>query len=198
MAASRDWERLAGFVRERRTDLGMTQEDARAAGGPSTATMRLIEGALQESYQPSTLRDLEKVLRWERGSAAQILAGGDPVPLGGEPEPLPEPGHHARHRAPEAPAAQWLPPLPDSATIERARPHADAIWQRLRQLALQGIADPSGELMFPGDEADAADWDRRAGLLSLEERVWLIAAIRAREEARERGQGMGTGLSAGP
>ena len=52
--------------------------------------------------------------------------------------------------------------------------------------------------MFPGDEADAADWDRRAGLLSLEERVWLIAAIRAREEARERGQGTGTGLSACP
>ena len=46
--------------------------------------------------------------------------------------------------------------------------------------------------MFPEDDADAADWDRRTGMFSLEERVWLIAAIRAREEARERGRGTGT------
>src|SRR5437868_268059 len=79
MAAGKDLDRLAEFVRERRVDLGMTQEDARAAGGPSTATMRLIEGALQHGYHPATLRDLEKALRWERGSAARILAGGEPV-----------------------------------------------------------------------------------------------------------------------
>ena len=81
MAAGNNWERLAEFVRERRVELGMTQEDARSAGGPSTATMRLIEGALQNSYQPATLRDLEKVLQWGRGSVWKILAGGDPVPL---------------------------------------------------------------------------------------------------------------------
>jgi hypothetical protein len=80
MATGRDWQRLADAVRERRTELGLTQEDARAAGGPSTATLRLIEGALQDSYQPSTLRELEKALRWERGSVVRILAGGDPVP----------------------------------------------------------------------------------------------------------------------
>ena len=79
--AANDWDRLAGFARERRVELGLTQEDARAAGGPSTATMRLIEGALQRSYQPATLRDLENVLRWGRGSVRKILAGGDPVPL---------------------------------------------------------------------------------------------------------------------
>ncbi len=78
--ADRDWERLAEFARERRDELGLTQEDVRAAGGPSTASIRLIEGALQHAYQPATLRDLERALQWERGSVARILAGGDPVP----------------------------------------------------------------------------------------------------------------------
>ena len=80
--ADRDWDRLAGFARERRVELGLTQEDVRAAGGPSTASIRLIEGALQRAYQPATLRDLERALQWERGSVARILAGGDPLPLG--------------------------------------------------------------------------------------------------------------------
>jgi hypothetical protein len=91
MTAGRDWERLAGFVRERRIELGMTQEDVRGAGGPSTATMRLIEGALQENYQPATLRDLERVLRWERGSARIVLSGGDPVLLDAAPGIRPAP-----------------------------------------------------------------------------------------------------------
>lgn len=87
MAEGKDWDRLAEFARERRVELGMTQEDVRAAGGPSTATMRLIEGALQQGYQPATLRDLEKVFRWERGSAARILAGGEPAELSVGPAP---------------------------------------------------------------------------------------------------------------
>ena len=85
--ADRDWDRLAGFARERRVELGLTQEDVRAAGGPSTASIRLIEGALQRAYQPATLRDLERALQWERGSVARILAGGDPLPLGDVPAP---------------------------------------------------------------------------------------------------------------
>ena len=85
--ADRDWDRLAGLARERRVELGLTQEDVRAAGGPSTASIRLIEGALQRAYQPATLRDLERALQWERGSVARILAGGDPLPLGDVPAP---------------------------------------------------------------------------------------------------------------
>jgi hypothetical protein len=85
MATGRDWERLAACVRERRTDLGLTQEDVRSAGGPSTATMRLIEGALQTSYQPAILARLENALGWRRGSVRRILAGGDPEIADAEP-----------------------------------------------------------------------------------------------------------------
>lgn len=42
--------------------------------------MRLIEGALQDSYRPGVLADLERGIRWKHGSVDSILAGGDPTP----------------------------------------------------------------------------------------------------------------------
>jgi len=75
-----DWERLARYVLNRRTSLRMTQEDVRTAGGPGTATMRLIEGALQTSYRPVILARLEHALEWAPGSIERILSGGEPTP----------------------------------------------------------------------------------------------------------------------
>lgn len=81
------WERLASHILERRKALKVTQQDVRAAGGPSTATMRLLEGAHQDNYQPRILAQLERGLRWEPGSVRAILAGGEPTVIGGEREP---------------------------------------------------------------------------------------------------------------
>lgn len=75
----RDWPRVAKVVLDRRIFLGMTQEDVRAAGGPSTATMRLIEGAFQDSYKPHVIRSLEQALRWQAGSVERIHAGEEPL-----------------------------------------------------------------------------------------------------------------------
>ena len=85
MATDRDWQRLADRVRERRTDLDLTQEDVRAAGGPSTATLRLIEGALQDNYQQIILRRLEDALGWQRGSVRRVLDGDEPALASPEP-----------------------------------------------------------------------------------------------------------------
>lgn len=74
-----DWRRLGKYVEERRRGLGLTQEDVRARGGPSTATMRLIEGALQDSYRPSILGRLERSLDWSAGSVQAILEGSEPT-----------------------------------------------------------------------------------------------------------------------
>jgi hypothetical protein len=79
MAIGSDWQRVAEYVRERRTDLGMTQADVQAEGGPATATQRLIEGALRDSYQAAILSRLERALRWKRGSIRAIRNGGEPV-----------------------------------------------------------------------------------------------------------------------
>ena len=56
MTVGSDWQRLAAHVRDRRTDLGLTQEDVRFAGGPSVATVRNIEGGAHPSYRPAILR----------------------------------------------------------------------------------------------------------------------------------------------
>ncbi len=116
MATGKDWQRLAALVSERRADLGMTQEDVRAAGGPSTATMRLIEGGHQSRYQPVILGRLETALKWERGSVRRILAGGDPVaasdePLPVAPQPAPLPVADDAEAVASAGIIALLPPL---------------------------------------------------------------------------------------
>ena len=101
----------------------------------------------------------------------------------------PPPALRPAERAPAAPAG-FVP----GETIASARPYADDIEDRLRALALKGIAEPSGADLFP-DGDDAADWDRAARRgFTIRERVWLVAALQARETAaREREAG--TGLS---
>jgi hypothetical protein len=81
MVVGGEWQRLADYVLERRLELDMTQADVHAAGGPSTAVIRQVEGALSDSYTPVILSRLERALGWERGSVRAIRAGGEPVPV---------------------------------------------------------------------------------------------------------------------
>lgn len=82
-----DWRRLGAYVTRRRDELGMTQTDVQATGGPSTATQRLIESAGRVAYRSAILASLERALRWESGSVEQILVGGEPTPTERAPEP---------------------------------------------------------------------------------------------------------------
>ena len=63
-------------MHRREHELMWTQDQVRAAGGPSTATQRHIEGAKKTSYAASTLQHLERGLKWKQGSVRAILAGG--------------------------------------------------------------------------------------------------------------------------
>lgn len=95
-----DWQRLAQHITNRRNALGLTQAQVAAAGGPSVATMRLVEGALQTSYRGSVLGRLEAALQWQPGSIDRILAGGDPTPIRpADPDPQPRNGLEAELRA---------------------------------------------------------------------------------------------------
>lgn len=87
-SGAKDWQRLAKYVVDRRNAYGWTQEDVRAAGGPSTATMRLIEGALQDSYKPRVIASLERALLWKPGSVDEVLAGKEPIEEAGVPATL--------------------------------------------------------------------------------------------------------------
>ena len=161
MATGKDWRRLADLVSERRADLGMTQEDVRAAGGPSTATMRLIEGGLQSRYQPVILGRLETALKWERGSVRRILAGGDPVPVSEEP-PVPEPA----------------PDLPDDADVTTnvvlaaINPIERQVWAEIRRYPEGAPA----EVIF-ADPLERALWGRV--LTPERQRIREIAAYRS-------------------
>lgn len=80
MPAEPDYQRLAQFVKRRRKDLGLTQEQVRGRGGPSSATQRQIERGEPIDYRSGTTQPLEHALEWVAGSVRSVLSGGVPVP----------------------------------------------------------------------------------------------------------------------
>jgi Predicted transcriptional regulators len=84
-----DWPHLGRLVRERRTDLGLTQAEVHSAGGPSPATLYLLERGRRGAYRPQVLRRLERALGWRAGSIRRVRAGGQPVLDGADEVPSP-------------------------------------------------------------------------------------------------------------
>jgi hypothetical protein len=142
---SGDWSRLARYVIDRRNELGLTQEDVRAAGGPSTATLRNIEGALQDSYKPGSLAKLERVLGWATGSVRKILDGQEP---GIAHQGAARLEHMASRRAPGVAAPHPPDPLadlpddPDERLAEIVR-RANVLTEELAKLT--GVRPESAE-----------------------------------------------------
>lgn len=77
-----DWPRLAEAVRNRRLALRMSQLDVAHAGGPSDTTVSKIENQTGTNFAAATINKLDRALEWEAGSAARVLGGGDPTPIG--------------------------------------------------------------------------------------------------------------------
>jgi hypothetical protein len=75
---TRDWLRLAQAVADRRRELGLSQDAVRRAGGPSDVVIANIENNKGAHPRDDTINKLDRPLRWQPGSAQQILAGGDP------------------------------------------------------------------------------------------------------------------------
>lgn len=90
MPTTRDWPRLGRYVLERRNELGLTQEEVAAHGGPSTATIRNIETTGKDVYRAKSLRQIAEALGWTPDSSWAILNGREPRPqpsTGPDPEP---------------------------------------------------------------------------------------------------------------
>jgi transcriptional regulator with XRE-family HTH domain len=75
MVAIMSWEKLGAEVRERRIELGLTQEQLVERGGPSTPTLRAIENDRAGRLSPRLRRSLERALQWSAGSVDRVLAG---------------------------------------------------------------------------------------------------------------------------
>lgn len=80
MAVPKDGpERLIHFVNQRLADLGLTQEELTARGGPDRSTLgKLRSRPEQKTLTVATLLSYDDTLGWERGSAAVALLGGTP------------------------------------------------------------------------------------------------------------------------
>jgi transcriptional regulator with XRE-family HTH domain len=76
MVGIMSWEKLGLQVRDRRTELGLTQADVSERGGPSVETLRAVENNRAGRLSPRVRRALERVLQWESGSIDAVLAGG--------------------------------------------------------------------------------------------------------------------------
>ena len=74
-------ERFGRLVADRRKALALTLKQLSEAGGPSDVTTGKIERAAIEEPSARTLRRLDAGLRWQSGSAARTLHGGDPISL---------------------------------------------------------------------------------------------------------------------
>ena len=83
-------ERFGKLVKQRRTDLDLTQLEVGAAGGPSNTKQTEIEKGELVSLLPNMAKKLDKGLRWEQGSARRAWLGGDPTPLEAAPRGLNE------------------------------------------------------------------------------------------------------------
>lgn len=73
-------QRLGEYVRRRREEeLGWTRDQVAQRSGLSVGTLRNVERTLRGTFKESTLYDLDRGLGWTAGSAARILAGGEPT-----------------------------------------------------------------------------------------------------------------------
>lgn len=71
--------RFGNIVHARRTELDLSQQAVRAAGGPSQPTLIKIERGDPPGPTTGVLDKLDLALRWTPGSAAEALAGGAPT-----------------------------------------------------------------------------------------------------------------------
>lgn len=71
------WFALADAVKRRRGNLGMSQRDVYACGGPSPATVMKIENTDGTGPKPGpkTLARLDHALQWMSGTAQRVLGG---------------------------------------------------------------------------------------------------------------------------
>lgn len=154
MTSESDAQRLGRLVRARRKSLRLTQADVQNAGGPSTATLRLIEGGKHTDFRDGTGSALEEALQWKLGSIDNILAGGAPIPLERKPveKPrLPRLPRGAPNAAISSQAAKALGKHP-------AAPNEFLPMSSEERLLLAGVRN---KIMHSGDDAGFTDEEAR-------------------------------------
>lgn len=186
--------RLAKAMEDRLEELGLRWQDVSAATGVSVRALQLARDPDREGTpSKTTLEGIDKGLRWEPGSARQLLASGrDPVPL-------PDDQAGRRTAAPLRPAEALAVPADLEQAID-AGLLAAMIRARLEEFG--GRVPDGGELLEDGDPLGvgrvaaaglAAAWDTgvAAGLDPERAAAATARAWVRRLEARQRSAGGG-------
>jgi hypothetical protein len=194
-AARERWLLLGELLQGRRQELGYRHrpEFARGRlppteqGNPNTRLVADVEMGYRDTFPPGTLRELARAYGVNYESAIAVLRGEADGLIPAKPAlpPAPTtPGSDGRKASPangeDNAAASW--------------PYAEAIWELLYDLAVDGNSDPTGADLFGHGTDDARTWDdpRLRRLLPLRERVWNIADLCRREAGK---LGLGTALT---
>ncbi len=80
-----DIENLARSIRNRRTQLGLTQPELSTRANINAITISNLENARQGPPREGTAQRLERELRWKPGAIAHALTGGDPADYTDDP-----------------------------------------------------------------------------------------------------------------
>ncbi len=181
------WSLLGELLQLRREALGYRYRPGFTAD--RGINIRMVTD-IENAHRPNTfsLPALQQIARAYAVTYESVTA----VLKGGADELAPE--EPAAPRPAPPPDAGWLPPLPDAA-IAAARPYADLISDRLLELALDGVADPSGEQVFGKGSRDARTWDAISERWPLRACVWMMAYLQSGEAAPGRQQEGNAGLT---
>lgn len=80
---TKDWARLASFLRSRRAALGgLTQGELATKAGVSLGVITDLESGRSRGRYPHKLPRVEAAVDWTPGSAMNVLDGGDPTESG--------------------------------------------------------------------------------------------------------------------
>ncbi len=179
---------LGALLAQRRKELGYTHWPAFARdrlpltpmGNPNTRMLADIEKAYRKRFPEPTLRQLARAYLVNYRSLLDVahLRRNTLIPVSPDDAPA----------EPPAEPPGWAPPVLGAAHPAAVRPYADRIWERLRQLALRGVADPDGGQVFGPGTPDAKTWDGTGARgLDLPDRVWLVADLQRWGDARAAG-----------
>lgn len=72
------WAAVGDAVRDRRTELDLTQLELAQAANVSESTIRVLETARRTSYKRGNLRAIARALRWPDDAIDRIRAGRPP------------------------------------------------------------------------------------------------------------------------
>ncbi len=75
------WQDLADAVRQRRHQLGLTQQQVSERGAVSLPSVQNVERGQPHTYRDRTLIGLARALDWKLDAASRILDGADPATL---------------------------------------------------------------------------------------------------------------------